>query len=129
MRRAGGFTLIEILVALTMFGIVGGMLLQLFGGGLYTAGQATEQTHAVLLARSKLAELQADARPRPGILSGDFTDGYRWQAELSIPREPLYPPTRTLAPLDLRLTVSWGPPEDDNRFVLDSLLLTEASAL
>ena len=42
MKAARGFTLIEILVALTMFAVVGGALLQLFEGGLRASRQAAD---------------------------------------------------------------------------------------
>ena len=70
MNRGRGFTLLELLVALTLFAVVGGSLLQLFHSGLRTARLAGDQAHAVLLARSKLTELQAYPALQPGALSG-----------------------------------------------------------
>jgi general secretion pathway protein I len=126
MKKARGFTLIEILVAMTMFAVVGGALLQLFEGGLRAARQAADYTHAVLLARSKLTELLAYNDLRPGTIEGEFEGGYRWQAVLSaIPQEE---PEREpwLNPLDLRLTVAWGEPGDEGSFDLQSICLSEA---
>ena len=83
MRRSRGFTLIEILIALTMFAVIGGGLLQLFNQGLRAARLADDRAHAVLLARSKLTELQAFPYLQPGTLTGSFEDGFRWEASLS----------------------------------------------
>lgn len=126
MRRARGFTLLEILVALTMFAVVGGTLLQMFGSGLRTARLATERTHAVLLARSKLTELMAETHLTPGTLDGDFGGGYRWQARLSQPETLESTRRRALEPLDLDLTITWGDYGDEREFSLKSLLLTQA---
>ena len=124
MKQARGFTLVEILVALTLFAVVGGSLLQLFQSGLRTARLAGEQTHAVLLARSKLTELQAYSHHQAGVSSGRLQGGYRWQAVLS-PKADAGDTERTrLKPLDLVLTITWGKAGEERKFSLQSLLLT-----
>ncbi len=123
MRHCRGFTLIEILVALTMFAVIGGGLLQLFNQGLRTARLADDKAHAVLLARSKLTELQAFPFLQPGTLSGSFADGFRWQATLSLADAAGNPGTR-LMPLDTDIVITWGNGTDSRSFRLRSLLLT-----
>ena len=127
MRTHRGFTLVELLVALTLFAVVGGTLLQLFQNGLRTARLAAAHTHAVFLARSKLTELQAYPALQPGALSGDFDDGYRWEAILAPPSNigVTEPSTGPLQLLDLVLTISWGEGHDARSFTLHSLLLTQ----
>ena len=124
MNRPHGFTLIEILVALTMFAVVGGSLLQLFSQGLRSARIAGEHEHAVLLARSKLTELQAYRELKPGSYKGTFDDDYRWQADLTPSDIVDAGETVRLHGLDLDLTVSWGDAGDERDFVLHSRLLT-----
>ena len=127
MRMSRGFTLVELLVALTLFAVVGGTLLQLFQQGLRTARLAAGHTHAVFLARSKLTELQAYEQLRPGTLSGSFDDGYRWQALLVGEERSDTGHHRRLRPLELSLTVSWGDDEgvgEGRSVTLHSLLLT-----
>ena len=127
MRRGRGFTLVELLVALTLLAVVGGSLLQLFHSGLRTARLADDQAHAVLLARSKLTELQAYPSLQPGALSGDLDDGYRWEALLA-PHSDVgatEAPTGPLQLLDLVLTISWGEAGEARAFTLHSLLLTQ----
>ena len=127
MNRGRGFTLLELLVALTLFAVVGGSLLQLFHSGLRTARLAGDQAHAVLLARSKLTELQAYPALQPGALSGDFDGDYRWEAILAPPPDvgATESSTGPLQLLDLELTVSWGEDGDARSFALHSLLLTQ----
>ena len=126
MRAARGFTLIEILAALTMFAIVGGTLLQLFGSGLHTARMAGEHTHASFLARSKLTEMQSYSHLKPAILRGDFDGGYRWQAALTPPVDTESTQLGGFSSLHLDLTVSWGEGEEAKSLVFKSLLLTQA---
>lgn len=127
MNRGRGFTLLELLVALTLFAVVGGSLLQLFHSGLRTARLAGDQAHAVLLARSKLTELQAYPALQPGALSGDFDGDYSWEAILVQASDvgATEPSTGPLQLLDLVLTVSWGEGYDARSFTLHSLLLTQ----
>lgn len=125
MKNARGFTLIEILVALTMFAVVGGALLQLFQGGLRAARQASDYGHAVLLARSKFTEIQALRNLRPGRLEGDFGDGYQWQAVLKERSDTESDPAGPLRALDLLLTVHWGE-AGRNAFELHSIAIAPA---
>ena len=125
MKRDRGFTLVEILVALTLFAVVGGALLQLFQSGLRNVRVADDYSHAVFLARSKLTELQAHNHLLPGELSGAFPGGYRWQALLSEPDGVDAGPTRWLRPLDLTLTISWGDDTESRNYTLHSLLLSQ----
>ena len=127
MRHGRGFTLIEILIALTMFAVIGGGLLQLFHQGLRTARLADDRAHAVLLARSKLTELQAFQYLQPGTLSGSFDDGFRWQARLSL-AEPTGRRAMRVLPLETDIVVSWGEGPDTRSFRLRSLLLTRWGA-
>jgi general secretion pathway protein I len=115
--------LIEILVALTMFAVIGGGLLQLFNQGLRAARLADDRAHAVLLARSKLTELQAFPYLQPGTLTGRFDDGFRWEATLSLADAAANRVMRLL-PLDADIRISWGNGEDTRSFRLRSLLLT-----
>lgn len=127
MTRCRGFTLIEILVALTMFAVIGGGLLQLFNQGLRTARLADDRAHAVLLARSKLTELQAFPFLQPGTLSGSYPDGFRWQATLSL-TETAERRVMRLLPLDTDVVISWGEGPDTRSFKLHSMLLTRWGA-
>lgn len=129
MRSAQGFTLVEILVSLTLFAVVGGALLQLYHDGLKGARIAEERSHAALLARSLLTELQAYASLTPGTLSGRFDDGYHWQATLTRSADPADTAGRSLFPLDLDLTIRWGDAADSQSLQIDSLLITREPPL
>lgn len=74
-RRARGFTLLEIAVALAILGIGVVACIQAFGGGLRLVDRTVRQDRAVQYARAKLDRLIEDPRKDKG--SEDLGDGYR----------------------------------------------------
>jgi prepilin-type N-terminal cleavage/methylation domain-containing protein len=74
-RRARGFTLLEIAVALAILGIGMVACIQAFGGGLRLVDRAVRQDRAVQYARAKMDRLIENARKDKG--SEDLGDGYR----------------------------------------------------
>lgn len=82
-RYSGGFSLLEVLVAFTIFVVVAGTVMQAFGTSLRGMRVASEHAHALALAEAKLAELSARARLEEGVESGRFDDdGHRWRTEI-----------------------------------------------
>ncbi|MCB1801374.1 MAG: type II secretion system protein [Gammaproteobacteria bacterium] len=126
MKRADGFTLLEILVALTLFAVLGGVLLQLFHSGLRNTRIATEHTHAALLARSKLNELLAYEDLQPGVFDGELANGYRWRSTLS-ESEDVSAAGTLPGLLELTIEIEWGEPGDERTVSLNSLLLSRWS--
>lgn len=123
MTRAGGFTLLEVLVALTLFALVGGSLLALTQSGLRATTLGNEYTHAALLARSKLTELQVYTQLKPGMYEGEFDERYRWRVQLS---ERTDDSTDTLfdqMALDATIAVAWGEGTDQKTVDIQTVLL------
>lgn len=60
--HSGGFTLIEVVIAITLLGVSYAAVLNAFSGSLRLLRQATEYQNAMLLARSKLDETRLDTR-------------------------------------------------------------------
>jgi general secretion pathway protein I len=127
MTRAAGFTLLEILVALTLFAIVGGALLGLFQTGLRATSASNEYTHAALLARSKLNELQVYTTLEPGTYDGEFDEQYRWRVTLTERSGAAEASLLRQVPVDVALAVSWGEPADTRELELNTVLLSELS--
>ena len=108
MNHIRGFTLIEILVAFTVFALVGGLLLQTFQEGLRAANEAERRAHAALVARSKLAELAADENLQPSTGEGRETNGISWRVIVEEAPELASDGLVPLTPLRSRITVLWG---------------------
>ncbi len=129
-RRVRGFTLLEILVAFIVLAVAGGALLQLFQGGLQNLTLAAEYTQAALLARSKLAELDARAEVSASSEEGSFDDQFRWEVTLQpyVDADGATPPEAGVQAMQLELTVLWGAGPDERRYAVQSLLLTKPLA-
>lgn len=126
-----GFTLLEVLVAFTLLALFFGALFQVFAGGLAATRSGESQSRAVLLAKSKLAEIVADDRIGPGTHSGLFEPAaregprYRWRAELArYSEDALGRADRgELVPYRVDLEVTWDADRGERGLVLSSLVL------
>lgn len=78
----GGFTLIEILVAISILGISLVVLLQLFSGALKSVRVSNDYTQGVFHAQEKMEEVLLREALTPGTEEGDFEDGFRWRVEI-----------------------------------------------
>lgn len=126
-----GFTLLEVLVAFTLLAMLFGVLFQVFAGGIAVTRSGESQSRAVLLAKSKLAEIGADQSIGPGSHFGSFdinaTEGprYRWRAELSrysedeLGRADL----GELVPYRVDLELIWDAVKGERSLTLSSLVL------
>ena len=89
-RRDGGFTLLEVVVALAIAGLA---LAALFSGattGLWSSRVSGDTMEAMSLARSHLAEVGHATPLSPGVRSGDDGRGFNWRLRISaLARLPL----------------------------------------
>lgn len=92
MRRARGFTLLEVLVALAIFAVVAASVLSASARALQIAARLEDKTFATWLADNHLQALQlADAPPAEGREQGEETYAGRrwlWQTETQSTSEP-----------------------------------------
>lgn len=120
-RGEGGFTLVEVLVAVIVLGLAAVALANAFGGSTRGHVRMEERTAAWLLASNKLVEMQVYAQyPETG--SSDERvekDGVTWRVRTRISAGP-YPDTR-------RVDIEVGPePEQGQDFYI---VYTESSLL
>lgn len=74
-----GFTLIEVLVALTILSISMAVLLNIFSDSLSRIRENESRTVAGSLAQSLLAEVGVSQPLHEGDEGGTFANGYRWR--------------------------------------------------
>lgn len=105
-RGIAGFTLLEILVALMILGLVAAAVMRGMSTSLKLTARAAGEREAILFAESKLAEIGA-GRLQPGTQSGVAPGGLAWRADILVDGA-----TPTLARFSVALTVqpSAGPP-------------------
>ncbi len=82
LRSKLGFTLIEVLVAISILGIGLTVILQLFSGGLKSAKVSEEYTKALWYGKSKMEEMIATKDLAEGEKEGTFGDLYSWKSEV-----------------------------------------------
>ena len=83
MRPRDGFTLIEVLVALTLLAIAAVPLFQVFTTGLRSIDASDRAVRALAIAEAALARADAEERWRRGRSSGSAAGGYEWEIEVS----------------------------------------------
>jgi len=82
-RRAGGFTLLEVLVALVVAGLAMSAIVGVFGNSLAGNAVASDAETALALAEERLALASAVAALRPGVDKGVFAGRFAWQTTVS----------------------------------------------
>ncbi|HSB73893.1 MAG TPA: prepilin-type N-terminal cleavage/methylation domain-containing protein [Candidatus Methylomirabilis sp.] len=104
-RAEGGFTLLEVVVAIALVGLGLAAALELLAVGLRSAKTSGDYTEAVLLAKRKLGELIVQV-PTARVVDGTVGEAYRWTGEVAPERQD----TESL-PVRLfkfRVRVSWA---------------------
>lgn len=117
-----GFTLIEVLVALTILAASSSVLLEAFGSALDRAGRLERQRVALLLCRSKIAAVGVESPLVAGRNTGRFENGFGWQVEVGPARNSDGKILR-LAAHPIHVTVSWTEGSSVRSVTLESLRL------
>lgn len=112
MKRSGGFTLLEVLVALAIFAMVAASVLTATARSLQTASRLEDKTLAMWIADNRLTELQLAQSPvADGREQGELEFAgrrWQWQSEVEATSEP-----------DMRRVTLWVAPLTDQRFATD----------
>ncbi len=99
-KSSFGFTLIEVIVSITILSISFVLIMQLFADGLKSARLSRDYTRAVVLAKDKMEELSET--PVNG--SGVFEDGFQWETEVQ-PYEELEETEHNM--LKIKVNIYW----------------------
>ena len=138
LKQKRGFSLLEVLVAFVILGLVLGTLMQIFSGGLRNVTRAGEFQRAVMLAQSKLAVVGIEMPLAEGQSNGDFDANYRWQvsirpyqdSEMETADQAGVP--KALLPvtlLEVEVRVLWGELDQARNVSLKTLRLANKVAL
>lgn len=123
-----GFSLLEVLVAFVVMGLVVGVLLQLFGSAMRSVALADEYSFAVQVAESRMAAVGNDIEVQEGSVSGEEQgSGYRWEVQMQ-PVEPDEKMEKVQVPLHLfrvEVVVTWQSGDKPRAFHLSSLRFGE----
>lgn len=126
---AGGFTLIEVLVALTVLSLSLAIIYAVFSASIRGNRVAEEYEQATLIAESKLNSMGIEEPIQEGSTSGNWNDRFRWNAVVAPYHEQGRDETKDVLrrPLTVTVTVSWGDPGDVKSVALTTLRLVPKS--
>ncbi len=77
-----GFTLLEVIIALSILAVGLVTIIELFAGSLRLTGKASQRTLAVIHAQNVMDSLFAQEFLEDGEDSGELPDGYFWRANV-----------------------------------------------
>ena len=123
-QSTGGFTLLEILVAMTILGVGFVALFGVLSASLGTVSRIGDRETLVRSAQMKLNELCLSLRQgqEPSHRSGEFAGKYRWRAEIQTiagDEETAAQPDYRLA--RVRLRVTWQGSRAENQYLLETM--------
>lgn len=123
-----GFSLLEVLVAFVVMGLVVGVLLQLFGSSMRGVALSAEYSFAVQVAESRMAAIGNEIEVEEGSVSGEEKgSGYRWEVVMEA-LEPDEKMEKVPLPLQLyrvEVIVTWKSGDKPREFHLSSLRFGE----
>jgi len=126
----GGFTLLEVLIALVIMAISLVIILQIFAGGLRNAWLSRDYHKAILMAQEKMEELCSLEDLSPGVRTGEIEGGYVWRAEIRPYSLPQASPwlaqlgeQLTVEPYEVTLKLSLRNQEEGRSITLSTLIL------
>ena len=121
---AQGFTLMEVLVAVTILGVGFVALFGVLSGSLRTVSRIGDREELVRTAQMKLNQICLALRQgrEPEARSGEFGGKYRWRAEIQAAGgDEKEGPQRAYRLARVRLQVAWQGSEAENRYLLETM--------
>ena len=123
MRRNGGFTLLELLLAFMVFALSFATVMEILSGSMRNTVRARHYTEAALTAQSVMDQVGVEIPLEPGFMANGESGDYRWELEIydyqGTEGEFTAVELAELTPIALwqvDLYVSWGePPRDSSR--------------
>ena len=125
-----GFSLLEVMVAFVVMGLVVGTILQLFGSSMNSVALSDEYSFAVQVAESRLAAVGSEIKVEDGSKSGEEKgSAYHWEVTMS-PIKLSDEMEKLPVPLQLyqvEVVVTWKTGDRPREFHLSSLRFGEES--
>lgn len=111
MRRARGFTLIEVVIAFVLLSLVLAVSFEIFTNGFARAAELDEYSQALQVAQSRLAAAGVEETLREGEAQGDSEDRrFHWITRVTRSDEgvdPSKPPPGIFSLYRIDVTVTW----------------------
>ncbi len=128
LSASGGFTLLEVLLAVMILAITVTVLLLQFSVALRASTTSQEVTRATLYAKLKIEELKMAEELSESAQSGTFADGYDWETrvvpythEAAVPEDEQVYESLRVETFQLESTVKWRMGERSRAVTLTTL--------
>ena len=110
MKRSAGFTLIEVVLALSVFALGFGLILETLGGASRNVRVAGDIGKVALYAQNQLDLVGIDTPLKKGSTSGKFDDVYSYVMTITPapPEDSTVPDSTPVKLFRVDLAVSWG---------------------
>ena len=115
-RTMRGFSLVEMVAALMIFGLAAGGVIEVYTLCLRSTSSSLGYTHAVFLAQKTLEEMLVEGALIPGSDEGDFDPEhpeYSWKSEVE--------ETDQVGLYEVRIVVTWTERGREKEYVLTTL--------
>lgn len=109
-KRSAGFTLIEVVLALSVFALGFGLILETLGGASRNVRVAGDIGKVALFAQNQLDLVGIDTPLKKGSTRGKFDDVYSYELTITPapPEDSTVPETGPVKLFRVDLAVSWG---------------------
>ncbi len=123
-NTAGGFTLLEVLVAMVLLSISLVAIFELFSANLKGIAKSDDYSHAVIMAESKMREVLDDDTLKERSWSESTDDGYRIDTVVSSTADDRTENLQ-IKLLEINLTVSWTKDSKERTLKLKTLKMVD----
>lgn len=121
-----GFTLIEILVAISILSISLVVIFQLFSGGLKSSRLSDQYTRGIFHAKEKMEEILLSTEFSEEEVEGEFGDSYRWRSEI-VPLEQSEEEASKLPfnTYNIKVEIFWDEGSKEKNFAISTMKVVE----
>jgi general secretion pathway protein I len=125
MQKSAGFSLIEVLVALTILALATGSLLGIFSAAARNTSVAMQMQQALAVAENQMAILDGSGNVQARAEEGLDADRFHWTVEVDavIQDDRML---RTLRPMQVNVLVDWQDGSHQRSLVLRTMRLSQA---
>ncbi len=121
-----GFTLIEILVAISILSISLVVILQLFSGGLKSSRLSDRYTKGIFHAKEKMEEVLLSTEFTEEENEGEFDDSYRWKSEIvRVEQLEEEEPKLPFNTFNIKIDVMWDEGNKEKHFAISTMKVVE----
>ena len=121
-----GFTLIEILVAISILSISLVVIFQLFSGGLKSSRLSEQYTRGIFHAKEKMEEILLSTHLEEGEVGGEFDDSFRWKSDIiSIEQVEDEESKLPFDTFNIEIDVMWYEGNKEKHFTISTMKVVE----